>query len=130
MHLIRFFVRIRGARTPPPRIDDPVTKIPLQQEATLGHATESQENQSFDEPACTENTKAYAETNPNHCPRVRTGLLKEAANIEDLRVARSCKARFVSSREAKEVREGWEVPEYRTYSHIKRKKKVGYDTKA
>jgi hypothetical protein len=28
-HEIRFFVRIRGARTPPPKIDAPVTKIPL-----------------------------------------------------------------------------------------------------
>lgn len=26
---IRFFVRIRGARTPPPRMDEPVMKIPL-----------------------------------------------------------------------------------------------------
>ena len=28
-YLIKFFVRIRGARTPPPRIDAPVTNIPL-----------------------------------------------------------------------------------------------------
>lgn len=27
--LIRFFVRIRGARTPPPRMEEPVTQIPL-----------------------------------------------------------------------------------------------------
>jgi hypothetical protein len=26
---IRFFVRIRGARTPPPMIEEPVMKIPL-----------------------------------------------------------------------------------------------------
>jgi hypothetical protein len=26
---IRFLVRIRGARTPPPRMDEPVMKIPL-----------------------------------------------------------------------------------------------------
>jgi hypothetical protein len=26
---MRFLVRIRGARTPPPRMDEPVTKIPL-----------------------------------------------------------------------------------------------------
>jgi hypothetical protein len=26
---IRFFVRIRGALTPPPRIEEPVMKIPL-----------------------------------------------------------------------------------------------------
>ena len=29
MMLIRFFVVIRGARTPAPRIEDPVIKIPL-----------------------------------------------------------------------------------------------------
>ena len=29
-HLIRFFVVMRGVLTPPPRIDAPVTKIPLQ----------------------------------------------------------------------------------------------------
>ena len=29
LHLIRFLVRMRGARTPPPNIDDPVKKIPL-----------------------------------------------------------------------------------------------------
>jgi hypothetical protein len=28
-HEIKFFVRIRGARTPPPRIEEPVMKIPL-----------------------------------------------------------------------------------------------------
>lgn len=28
-HLIKFFVRMRGVRTPPPNIDDPVTNIPL-----------------------------------------------------------------------------------------------------
>jgi hypothetical protein len=28
-HLIRFLVRIRGARTPPPKIEEPVTNIPL-----------------------------------------------------------------------------------------------------
>ena len=27
--LMRFLVRIRGARTPPPMMDEPVTKIPL-----------------------------------------------------------------------------------------------------
>ena len=27
--LMRFLVRIRGALTPPPRMDEPVTKIPL-----------------------------------------------------------------------------------------------------
>lgn len=27
---MRFFVRIRGALTPPPRIDDPVMNIPLE----------------------------------------------------------------------------------------------------
>lgn len=36
-HLIKFFVRIRGARTPPPRIDEPVTQIPLRvREGALG----------------------------------------------------------------------------------------------
>jgi hypothetical protein len=29
LHLMRFLVRMRGARTPPPNIDDPVKKIPL-----------------------------------------------------------------------------------------------------
>ena len=29
-HLIKFFVLMRGARTPPPRIEAPVMKIPLQ----------------------------------------------------------------------------------------------------
>lgn len=29
-YLIKFFVLIRGARTPPPRIDAPVTNMPLQ----------------------------------------------------------------------------------------------------
>jgi hypothetical protein len=29
-YLMRFLVLIRGARTPPPRMDDPVTNIPLQ----------------------------------------------------------------------------------------------------
>ena len=27
---MRFFVRIRGALTPPPKIEDPVMKMPLQ----------------------------------------------------------------------------------------------------
>jgi hypothetical protein len=31
-HLIKFFVVMRGARTPPPRIEEPVTNIPLQKE--------------------------------------------------------------------------------------------------
>lgn len=30
LYLIKFFVLIRGARTPAPNIDAPVTKIPLQ----------------------------------------------------------------------------------------------------
>jgi len=29
MYLMRFLVAIRGARTPPPRIEEPVTKMPL-----------------------------------------------------------------------------------------------------
>jgi hypothetical protein len=28
---IRFLVRIRGARTPPPRMDEPVMKMPLRE---------------------------------------------------------------------------------------------------
>lgn len=32
--LIRFFVLIRGALTPPPRMDAPVTKIPLRRAAS------------------------------------------------------------------------------------------------
>ena len=34
-HLIKFLVRIRGALTPPPRMDAPVTKIPLQRHGEL-----------------------------------------------------------------------------------------------
>jgi hypothetical protein len=30
-YLIRFLVLIRGVRTPPPRIEDPVKKMPLQE---------------------------------------------------------------------------------------------------
>jgi hypothetical protein len=32
---IRFFVRMRGARTPPPRIEEPVMKIPLERERNV-----------------------------------------------------------------------------------------------
>lgn len=30
-YLIKFLVLIRGVRTPPPRIEDPVRKMPLQE---------------------------------------------------------------------------------------------------
>lgn len=34
--LIKFLVLIRGARTPPPRMDEPVMKIPLGQQSVQG----------------------------------------------------------------------------------------------
>lgn len=38
-NLIRFFVEMRGARTPPPSIDDPVTKIPLTRESEISQVS-------------------------------------------------------------------------------------------
>lgn len=35
---IKFLVRIRGALTPPPRMDDPVMKIPLERRLSAGDA--------------------------------------------------------------------------------------------
>ena len=34
--LMRFLVRMRGALTPPPRMDEPVTKIPLRGDRRWG----------------------------------------------------------------------------------------------
>ena len=53
--LMRFLVRIRGARTPPPRIDEPVTKIPLR----LGSINE-------------QNAQWIARTKFSHHPAPRT----------------------------------------------------------
>ena len=36
-YLMRFLVVIRGARTPPPRIEEPVTKMPLDIQSHLNN---------------------------------------------------------------------------------------------
>lgn len=40
-YLIKFLVLIRGVRTPPPRMEDPVKKIPLQERRWISKRTDA-----------------------------------------------------------------------------------------
>ena len=77
-YLIKFLVRIRGARTPPPRMEEPVMKIPLRTGGQLrGKLTGT---------TCAPSGTQYAESNTatysRRGPRIRTRLLQEAAEVE------------------------------------------------
>lgn len=80
-YLIKFFVLMRGALTPPPSIEAPVMKMPLRDELDEERSTHVTNGRV---PSCAQHTKAYAETNTGRCPRIRTCLLEKLANIECL----------------------------------------------
>ena len=85
MILIRFLVLIRGALTPPPRIEAPVTKIPLHEMLT----NVTHQDAIDYAPTSTQYTQPNTKTNSNRSPHEWTCLLQELANIESL--SRACK---------------------------------------
>ena len=95
--LIRFLVRMRGALTPPPRMDEPVTKMPLgwrqTDEDELNRLNRALWLYVIHAPSCSEDTESYAETYTRRCPQVWTRLFKEPANVE--RLSRACAAHKV-----------------------------------
>jgi hypothetical protein len=85
-HLMRFFVRMRGARTPPPRMDAPVTKMPLRA-ASAGPRAAVETSA----PGGARDAEPEVEADARRGPRVRRRLLEEAPDVE--RLARACAAR-------------------------------------
>jgi hypothetical protein len=89
--LMRFLVRIRGALTPPPRMDEPVTKMPLGGET--GEQTDIAPCTAVvvcvvHAPSCPEDAETYAETYARRCPQVWTCLFKKLSDVE--RLSRAC----------------------------------------
>jgi hypothetical protein len=70
--LMRFLVRIRGARTPPPRMDEPVTKIPLRLYQPMSTKEHKTRTYGVLAPSCSKNAESYAETDARRRPHVRT----------------------------------------------------------
>jgi len=66
--LMRFLVRMRGARTPPPMMEEPVRKIPLQ----CNEHQKRSEKTKRPIPPCSEDAESYAETDACRRPHVRT----------------------------------------------------------
>ena len=80
MILIKFLVLIRGALTPPPSIEAPVTKIPLHEMST----NMVYKNGIDYAPTSTQYTQPDTKTNSNCSPHEWTCLLQELADIESL----------------------------------------------
>ena len=79
-YLIKFLVRILGARTPPPRMEEPVMKIPLRS----GSQQDGKLSEAMHVPSGTQNAETYTETDPSRRPRIRACLLQEATDVERL----------------------------------------------
>jgi hypothetical protein len=77
---IKFLVRMRGARTPPPRIEEPVMNMPLFRSQT----TES-ENRGASRaiPCRSHHRKAYTERDAEICPRIWGYGFEEGADLEE-----------------------------------------------
>src|SRR5512140_2836217 len=77
---IKFLVRMRGARTPPPRIEEPVMNIPLFRSQT----TET-ENRGAGRaiPCGSHHREAYTERDTEICPRIWRDGFEEGADLEE-----------------------------------------------
>jgi hypothetical protein len=94
---MRFFVRILGALTPPPRIEVPVMKIPLQDhKSACGRTSKVWEAVSYqaapttDSPmqrAIPRSAQAYGETVSRNCPTcepMSISIFRSAHALEDI----------------------------------------------
>jgi hypothetical protein len=95
--LMRFLVRMRGALTPPPRMDEPVTKMHLEEtDDEMSEQTKSRYAQRWwwlcvvHAPSCSEDAESYAETYARQCPQVWTCLFEELPVADDERLSRAC----------------------------------------
>lgn len=87
---MRFFVRILGARTPPPKMDEPVMKMPLQAPPPpnririLLSATfqTKKEKSGKGVPSCSEDGEADAQADTHQRPEVGRRLLEEPTGVE------------------------------------------------
>lgn len=82
---IKFFVRIRGAFTPPPRMEVPVMKIPLSMHQkccpVYANMPISQPNIMMVVPCCSHHGQAYAKRNAHICPHVRRHAFEEGTDL-------------------------------------------------
>lgn len=82
--LIKFFVRIRGVRTLPPRMDAPVIQMPLHRvDGQRGFSVKRGEGKGKrGVPSCA--CDAEADVEPHSCegPDIRAGLFEERARVE------------------------------------------------
>lgn len=85
---IKFLVLILGARTPPPKMDAPVTKIPLRP-----HISPFILSLSFhrsNSPCCAGHAETDAEADTDQCPCIRRGLCEKVADVECLSLPLRC----------------------------------------
>jgi hypothetical protein len=80
-YLMKFLVVIRGALTPPPRIDVPVVKIPLVCMNAMVICSCARRITRL-VPSRTKHTQPYTQSNTHRTPCVRTGLFQELEDIE------------------------------------------------
>jgi hypothetical protein len=83
-YLIRFLVLIRGVRTPPPRIEDPVKKMPLQETMNVSRRAhvECKCPSTNDVPTSSEDTQTDTKTDSERAPEERTRFFEKATDIE------------------------------------------------
>jgi hypothetical protein len=84
---IRFLVRMRGALTPPPRMEEPVMKMPLIESGCQQEAKLTRPRTNWHIPCCANHRESYAEGDAQVCPRVRRDGFEEGADL-DVRVSR------------------------------------------
>ena len=83
-YLIKFLVLIRGVRTPPPRIEDPVKKMPLQETMHVSRraGVEYKCPSTSDVPSSSEDTQTDTKTDSERAPDERTRFFEKATDIE------------------------------------------------
>lgn len=81
-YLIKFLVLIRGVRTPPPRIEDPVKKMPLQETMHVSRRAGVEYKCTSDVPSSSEDTQTDTKTDSERAPDERTRFFEKATDIE------------------------------------------------